>query len=201
MGDLYKRLQSKKVEYDLSVLILSIPKRLDKLTSLLDTLKRQSVNKSVQLLYLGDNRSMSVGSKRNAALAMASGRYVCFVDDDDEVSGMYVSKLLEAIESGPEVIAFKVQKYRNGVKDKEQRFSTKTHRVYLAPDQTHYLMPPNHLCAWRRDIIKEEFPNKSLREDHVWAETMMKHYQNVFYIDEILYHYYYDTSLSETHPR
>ena len=199
--NLYKRIQEKKVAYDLTILILSLPKRFDKLVELYTSIRQQSVNQSVQIVYLGDNKSMSVGAKRNLALSMASGKYITFVDDDDRVSDNYVAEILKAIGGEPEVIVFRVQKYRNGVKDKEQRFTNKTHRVYLVPDKSHYIMPPNHLCAWRRDVIKEEFPNKSLSEDHVWSESMMKHYQDIFYIDEILYHYYYDTSLSETHAR
>lgn len=199
--DLYRRLQNNKVEYKLTILILSLPNRFDGLRILLGHLQRLCVNKPVQILYLGDNKSMSVGEKRNMALSMASGRYITFIDDDDSIDKDYVNDILEAIELNPEVITFRVQKYRNQVLDKEQRFTNATSRVYLSPDRTHYKMPPNHLCVWRKDVIKESFPDKSLSEDHIWAEKQLKHYSKVHHIDKILYYYYWDSSRSETHPR
>jgi glycosyltransferase involved in cell wall biosynthesis len=190
-----------KVQYKLTILILSLPSRIEKFTKLLNHLYRQSVNSSVQIIYLGENKTISVGEKRNQALSLASGRYIAFIDDDDWVSDDYVKEILEATESNPDVITFKVQKYRNGIENKQQRFHEKYGRIYMDPNREFYNMPPNHLCAWRREAIKASFPDKSLREDHIWAEEQLKHIHTAVHLDKVLYHYYYDTNLSETHKR
>ena len=61
-------------------------------------------------------------------------------------------------------------------------------------------MLPNHLCVWRKDAIKERFPDKSLSEDHKWAEKMAFHYQSSdqFHIDKVLYYYLFDPNKTET---
>jgi hypothetical protein len=66
-------------------------------------------------------------------------------------------------------------------------------------------MAPNHLCAWRKDLLFtddgliEKFPDLNLSEDHRWAEAMEKHYKTVHNIEMVLYFYMYDKVSSETH--
>ena len=157
MTDVYRRLQSNKVEYKLTILILSLPTRLDTLDRLLQKLKNQTIQKAVQVIYLGDNKSMSIGEKRNLALLLPKGRYVTFIDDDDDIDPQYIEKILEAIEENPEVITFKVKKFSNGKHEKEYHYYMNNGPVRIAPDRTHYKMNPNHLCVWRKDIIKESY--------------------------------------------
>lgn len=200
MNDLYKRLQSNKVEYKLSILILSLPSRLDRLSLLLKTLQNQTIKKPVQILTLGDNKSMSVGEKRNMAMSLAKGRYMCFIDDDDMVSNDYVDSILEAIELSPEVITFNVMKFSGGKEEKTCKFYYQNGNYSrISPDRSHYKMMPNHLCVWRKDVIIEEFPHKTVNEDHVWAMAMDGNYIDVVNIDKVLYHYLYDKDVSETH--
>lgn len=197
--DLYERLKTTRVEYELSVLICTLKSRQDKLNRILTQLNQQIKGRSVQILWLGDNKSMTVGEKRNMLLIMASGRRVCFIDDDDYVADIYLDEIFKLIPQDPEVITFDVMRYIDGKEDKPQRFSKDYSRIRLAPDMSFYKMPPNHLCVWKRGVIKEEFPKKSLSEDHVWAENMLKHYTNQVNIDKVLYYYDYSKKWSETH--
>jgi hypothetical protein len=190
-----------KVEYKLSILILSLPNRLGKIELLLNELNKQVSGKSVQILYLGDNKSMSVGVKRNLLIGISAGRYITFIDDDDMISPTYIDDILTEVEKSPEVISFGVQKYKNGILEKEQRFSPKYPIPYLDPSKKHYNMCPNHLSVWKRDVLEEDFPDKSLGEDHIWAQSMIPHYNHWVNIDKLLYHYYYSSSESETHRR
>lgn len=186
--------------YDLSVLILSLPERLDSFLKLIKEVRRQSINYSVQIIYLGDNQSMLVGEKRNFIKAMVKGTYCCFIDDDDSISDNYISSIIDAMDSNPDVITFEVQKYENGNKRMKQIFNMKSHRQFLKGD--HYTLPPNHLCAWKSSLVHSvDFPNKNLSEDHEWSAKMRSEDLTVHSIDEVLYHYYYDTKMSKTHPR
>lgn len=199
---MYRRLQMQMPQFDLSVLILSVPERFESYLSLYKFLKLHSANYSVQIVGVTDNYSMTVGEKRNLALSMAKGTYVSFIDDDDTVEPDYVKSIIDAMEGLPDVITFNVDKTTNGANRKLHKYYKGNGRaIYLAPDRTHYRMLPNHLCAWKRDIITEAFPKKNLSEDHLWAEVMVGKYDTVHNIDKVLYHYKYDTKGSKTHPK
>src|SRR5574341_337913 len=71
----------------LSILVPTIPGREKKLASLLASLDAQVKHRSdIELLVLRDNRSMTIGEKRNKMIALARGDYCVFVDDDDDVA-------------------------------------------------------------------------------------------------------------------
>src|SRR5665213_3420706 len=90
----------------LSILICSLQKRLNQLALLAEHLQKQAEGKPVEILWLGDNKTMSVGEKRNKLLAMAKGDYVCFVDDDDWVADDYIESILKGAEQKPDCICF-----------------------------------------------------------------------------------------------
>ena len=196
----YEILQDNKVEYKLTILILSLHNRLDKLSSLYQSLQRQVINHSVQIIYLGDNKSLSVGQKRNAAMRLVNGRYFCFIDDDDKINPNYVNSIMEAIEHNPDVITFDYLKTNNGRGEKLHKYYKNNYKgIYLAPDLSHYKLLPNHLSVWKKDIVCHDFPDKSVMEDHEWAESMNGHYKNVYNIEQVLYYYNYSKLTSETH--
>lgn len=197
MKPIYRRLQPPR--YILSVLICSLPKRLDTLYDLTLELKKQTFQKPVQVLYLGDNKSITVGEKRNLLLDMSKGEYILFIDDDDMISKTYIDDILEAIKTTPDVITFNWIQYTNGKEEIPYTFK-KTERGYRTEinGQKRKVYPINHLCVWRKEIIKERFPHINLSEDWKWAKKMLPHYNKIHHIDKILYTYNFNTELSET---
>lgn len=92
----------------LSILICSLQKRLQKFDALCAHLQQQA-NKypnQVEVLWLGDNKTMSVGEKRNKLLTISKGQYVCFVDDDDWVADTYVERIMQGIATNADCICF-----------------------------------------------------------------------------------------------
>lgn len=87
----------------LSILICSLDERKDKLKKLTDILNKQT-NDNVEILANVDNRTKSVGMKRNELVKEAQGQYVCFIDDDDEIAPNYIPKIMDAIETSPDVV-------------------------------------------------------------------------------------------------
>ncbi len=144
---------------------------------------------------------MSVGEKRNRLLSMADGTYVTFVDDDDTVSVDYVDSIFEMIPKGFDVITYQVQKYFNGAVDRIQRFSREYGLNHRSPDKVYNNYLPNHLCVWKRSVIKSHFPHISLSEDHQWAQLMLPHYKSEGHIDKILYFYHFNKETTETQNR
>lgn len=195
----------------LTICILSLQERLDRLQSLLKEITYNNPsNDQVEILWLGDNFTNSVGEKRNKLLKQAQGEYVAFVDDDDKLSPDYLVKILEATQNNPPVITFLVQWYYSGKKDRMQVYSTAVKQRVLDPElrrvfnQSVIVTPPNHLCAWRRELaLAVPYLNKNKGEDHAWSEQMAVKFPelNAYHIPEVLYHYYYDKAVTRTQKR
>jgi hypothetical protein len=102
----------------LSILTPSLPERIDThlrplWTKLQAQIERDSLPGEVEHLVFLDNRRRNVGEKRTALLQMARGRYLAFLDDDDDCSDDYVAQIVAAIRSfihhahQPDVITFR----------------------------------------------------------------------------------------------
>ena len=68
---------------ELSILILTLPTRIDSYSNLIRTLNQQVIENNlldkVQILSLCDTKEISVGEKRNILLNKSCGKYVCFI--------------------------------------------------------------------------------------------------------------------------
>jgi glycosyltransferase involved in cell wall biosynthesis len=190
----------------LSILICSLQKRLIDFANLAWKLEEQTKGKPVEILWLGDNRSMSVGEKRNKLLSLARGEYVCFIDDDDMVEDDYVEQILKGIEQKPDVVCFNVG-FRNaeiGGEEIPAIFSIKN--VFNQNLEDRRIRMPNHLMAVRRDLAqKAGFTEKSFGEDTDYGlrlrgknkeSAMLK---TEYHCGKVLYHYRFDPHKSATH--
>lgn len=97
------------VAVDLSILICSLRRRrayLERLHAVLLPQIEASNGRVEALVEMDRERDgdVPIGEKRNSLVARAAGRYIAFVDDDDLVDPEYVSLILAAIESGPDVV-------------------------------------------------------------------------------------------------
>ena len=89
-----------------SILIPTLGYRQGKFLSLVDHLLPQMVD-GVEIVA-AHNHGAPVGVLRQNLLMAAEGEYVSFIDDDDMVSGDYVSSIMAALESSPDVVGFTV---------------------------------------------------------------------------------------------
>ena len=183
----------------LSVLVCTLPSRMMSAMGLLHRLEAWSRNKPVELIYLGDNKSMSVGQKRNWLLMMASGDYICFVDDDDKVMPNYVSGILKAAESDADCIVFDVEISENGGPYKRVVYDKDFTQDRNFDDR--YERLPNHLMPVKRELaLQAKFQNISSGEDFAYARGLHCLIKTQTRINETLYYYVYDAKNSET-PR
>jgi glycosyltransferase involved in cell wall biosynthesis len=197
------RIKGKKTMYKLSILIPTLSSRSKKLKKLTDALNYQIQTKPVQWLSLGDNKSMTVGEKRNLLIDMAKGDFVAFVDDDDNISPDYIDTLLKAIDDNPNktVICFHGQQTTDGKKDLPFRYNINFGRNHkkMIDGQRWKVMLPDHLCCWNKSKITVKFPHKNLGEDHSWAREMAFTYteEDQVLLTDNLYHYNYDKNVTE----
>lgn len=187
---------------DLSVLILTLPTRIDSYARLIKSLNIQVIQNNlmgrVQILSLCDTKEISVGEKRNILLNKSCGRYVCFIDDDDVVAPDYLIKLINAISSNSDVITFCGDYVENTV---VTPFSiSMVHSGNFNRPNIFYRLP-NHLCPVKREIaLSCQFTDKNFGEDSDYAERINKYIKNEFHIQDKLYFYMYNSATSQTKP-
>jgi len=187
---------------DLSILILTLPTRIDSYARLVKNLNQQIIQynlmHTVQIMTLCDSKEISVGEKRNILLDKSCGRYVCFIDDDDLISSDYIIKIMNGIQSNADVITFCGDYVANTIRTP---FSiSMVHRGNFNEPNMFYRLP-NHLCPVKREIaLSSMFTDKNFGEDSDYAERINKHIKNEFHIQDKLYFYMYNESTSQTKP-
>lgn len=195
-------------EIKFSILILSIPSRIQSLTAAVEQLQRQADGtgqpKSVEVLVLLDNRSKSISEKRNDLLGIARGKYVAFLDDDDAISKEYMEKILKAIDEhdGVDCITFNQWCSLDG-EPMDVEFGVGNPHGQLWRDEDGFLgdikRPPYHMCLWRREIAQsEEFrpvygDNGQSSEDIDWLLRLYPKVQTEHHIPDALHGYIYSS--------
>lgn len=188
---------------ELSILICGTPTRArEKALPLIEKLEKQSVFLPVEILYLLDNKKRSVGQKRQALLDVARGKYVAYVDDDDDVSENYIDCLMSVIQAdewtgnAPDVITFdqacdiagRFGIVRFGLGNANQPFITG--RITLRNAW--------HVCAWKRELaITATFPDMMDGEDWAWAEQLCAKAKTSVHIDKVLHLYRFNPVTTE----
>ena len=88
--------------------ILHLPQRKQSYEALISVLNSQikasGASELIEIVTETDNGETSVGKKRNQVLDRARGEYVCFIDDDDMVTDIYISETLNALKNKPDVV-------------------------------------------------------------------------------------------------
>jgi len=186
--------QIRKEKIDLSIIICSLTERRNEfLDRLLLQIEKQTLGRdNVEIIVLTDNAKRPIGTKRNDGLAIAQGKYVCFVDDDDMVSDDYVVSILEEIRNWhPDVIVFDAVISFNGEGQKLVKYG----REYDHTESGEaYFRRPNHLMVHKKSNITEFFRDVKTGEDDEWASRMLDRIVTQSRIDKVLYHYDYRTT-------
>lgn len=188
-----------------SILILSIPSRVEHfLVPLLASLQEQIQSpQEVEVLTLIDNKSLSIGEKRNKLRSISRGRYSAFVDDDDRVEDDYVPSIIAAIRSEPDQDVFCFDVWVNGY-DKLGYTPPGGMLCKYGIEYRHENLPtlftrkPNHLMVYKNDLAKSVlFPSLNRNEDDAWGKVISKKIKKQGRIDKVLYYYDFDVQTSE----
>ncbi len=162
----------------------------------------QSVEISTYCTRIWDHttNAYSVGSKRNALIGQAIGKYVVFIDDDDIIRSHYISSILAATSQDPDVIGIKAEVYRPNTPNlitTFDRFPFDTRIVGTSQESL-----PNHLCAWRRSLCLP-YNDIAIGEDANWARRMnVAHpHASIACVDSVIYEYHWDPNDSVQNMR
>jgi glycosyltransferase involved in cell wall biosynthesis len=138
-------------------------------------------------------REVPTGTKRNDLIAQAKGEYFCFVDDDDQVNDLYVTKILAAIAQAPDVVTFQGWMTTNG--QHRVDWTIKLGEAYEERNG-HYYRWPNHLCVFKKSLVQHiKFPDIWHGEDYKWSVAVRDSgvLKTEVHIPEQLYWYDYKT--------
>lgn len=175
----------------LSILICTIPERKESFDLLINKLKSLSINKEVEIL--SDDRPkgiVTIGQKRNDLILKSKGKYISFIDDDDDVHDEYVNLILNAISLNPDCIGFKIMCNMEGVF--QNAASSMKYDWSENIDGYRYVRSIYHKTPVKKDIaLKCMFPDKSFGEDYEYSMRLKKHLTNEVFIDTFLYKYNY----------
>jgi glycosyltransferase involved in cell wall biosynthesis len=191
----------------LSILICSLEKRHLQLQSLLEEIQTQillcDATTIVEVITEVDNKQITTGAKRNNLLNKASGKYICFIDDDDHISNDYLRLILEAIESDADCIAttgiFSINgghpvKWRLS-KDfiDEDKFDSQINEIV-------FFRRANHLSPVKRELaLQAMFPDQSNAEDKEYSGRLNPFLKTEVKIDKSIYHYDFKNYDKEYH--
>jgi hypothetical protein len=185
-----------KPDYDVSVLICTIPTRHEEFVTLLNDIENYKKQVNIRIEVLFDCRlDISIGKKRQALLDRARGLYSCFIDDDDKITPNYFQVIQDAINTGEDYdcIQLNGRYYIDNKFDRPFYHSLKYDK--WSQDTDGYYRCPNHLNPIKTQIARKvKFHDISNKEDLKFSEELVKHalLKTEYVHDKPQYLYYFN---------
>lgn len=133
-----------------------------------DQIAKLNLQDQVEILYIKDNRGISIGTKRNRLLDQSKALYVSFLDDDDDVHEDYIKLIYDKLLEKPDCVSLSGIISYHGQHSKLFIHSLKYDHYF--EENGIYYRPPNHWNPIRRDIACQfKFPEINYGEDTCWA--------------------------------
>ena len=155
----------------LSILVCTLPERAHYLKRISESITKQIEGQPVEFLVDPRPRHIPTGTKRNDMIRQSKGAWLCFVDDDDTIADDYVSLVLKALESNPDVVTFEGTYTENG-KNKVDWVIKLGEKYEARHENGKYMFfrYPNHLAVMRKSIaMSVKFADVWQGEDYVWC--------------------------------
>jgi hypothetical protein len=160
-----------------SVLIPTIRGREASLQKLLDSIHEKAQRLAPELTYeirmAFDDRETSVGLKRQKLLQAAKGKYMSFIDDDDDITDAYIEDLWATMQGGYDTMRLRgLMAGYTFVHSTEVSLSSRAATRDTPPV---FQRPPNHLNPMLSDIAKlTPFKDATRGEDLDWALSLYR---------------------------
>ena len=185
-----------------SILIPTLSSRSEQCLSLVDRLldqvERGNYIGLVEVVTLYDSGEKSIGTKRNELIQMAKGKYVSFVDDDDDITSNYIDLIMEGIAHDVDCCSLRGVITWDGTNEEVFEHSIKYDAYKTnATGFPRYERFPNHLNCIKKEIANDfKFPEINFSEDTDWATQIFNsgRIKTEHYIDSVLYHYKFITN-------
>lgn len=203
--DMHTYIRRKKYPYDWSVLIPTIPGREEGFRKLVDSLYekvgRLCPELRMEICVSFDNREMSIGTKRQKLLDQAKGKYLSFIDDDDEITDAYIEDLWQCIQGGFHTM--RITGHMKGYTFVHSLSVKLTDMMATQDNPPVFQRPPNHLNPMLSDVAKlVPFKNAVHGEDLDWTISLFKKgfLETEYTSDRARTHYIYNLGTRNVHP-
>lgn len=164
----------------LSILIPMLRQRTDSFNILAGELHHQiwalgQRHWDVELHAIRDRGEQTVVAKCNELLAMARGKFVVFIDDDDMVAPSYVQDILDAIGRNPDADCIGLAGTMSIDGQPHAEFDHSLQYTRNTKVDNVYLQPSNHLSPILREIaLQVKFPAWNCHEDAAYSRGVAK---------------------------
>jgi len=177
----------------LSILICSIPSRFDKAKQLFTGIQEMCEGLDIEILILTDNKTRSIGAKREALKNISNGKYFLFVDDDDDLYS--VKEIYEACKLDVDVITFKVKCRNSNGSEFIVTVGLGNEIEHLSKEGSYVDMkrPPFLQAAWNSKYRDVHFPDSMYGED--WEFVKQINAKTEIHISMVLQGYNFDPPL------
>jgi len=192
----------------LSILIPTIPERGEMFTKLYNEVHRQIAYMDTTHPSLGHIQvliddspkflegGLSIGKKREVLVKRAEGKYLCFLDDDDNISPSYVETLVRMCCFNADVVTFR------NITKLDPFWTIVDMRIGYGNDQVtpEYIVRrrPWHICPVRSEFAKKyTFQDINYGEDYNWMEKVLTHCTTESHTEQVIHEYRHSSKTSE----
>lgn len=183
----------------LSVLIPTVTERYDTFNALFQYLDQQvslyKLADHIEVLFLVDNKEMSIGMKRNSLYKMATGKYAVMWDDDDWISHDGLSRIVHALACNPDCVGYKELCIFDGKRVESSDFSIRYGGWADNQNGFNHVRTPFFKTPIRTELCQQiGVADMRFGEDHLFAQQIHPCLMLEEYIDEFIYIYRHNSS-------
>ena len=177
----------------LTIAIPTVENRKLVFDELYNELKRQSepYGEQIEIIYIRDNKEMTIGEKRTKLNHIAKGKYVVHWDDDDWIHPNGIDMIMKGIKSNADVISYNyscdIGFDRNDPSEYQRKVSIKYINEWKKEEKTLYVTPDPKNPIKREIVLKVPFRNTSFSEEFFWKFDVLPYLKTEYKIDEDIY--------------
>lgn len=139
-----------------------------------------------------DSSEGCLGDKRQAMLERSKGRYVCVIDDDDDITDRYFTTILEGIEADVDGIGLVLRHIADGVHEYDMAYGQR----HPYPADRRSII--GHICPVKRDLaLKVGYKSYGRGEDFAHMVGLTHHIKTAHYVNEVTYMNYFASKPKE----
>ena len=144
---------------------------------------------AIEIIYLQDDREMSIGTKRNILYRKSTKEYSLQWDDDDWIHPRGIELIMDKLKDKPDCVTYDWLCYFDPVIE-VRSFNIKYPAVELNVDKYNRVGPPSPKCVVKTEIARNiVLPDIRYGEDGHFEKEIGKYINNSAHIDEYIYFY------------
>lgn len=184
----------------LSILIPTVLERAAQFHKLRQYINRQLVDYEltdvVEILFIQDNKEMTIGEKRSKLYRMAHGIYSWQIDDDDWLHPEALPRVIDELKNEDcDCVGYKELCIFDGKRVESSNFSIRYGGWADNVDGFNHVRTPFFKTPIKtRLCLQCPIPHSRFGEDHEFSRMIYPLLEKENYIDEFIYHYLHNTT-------